>query len=296
MRCLVIGGTGFIGSWIVRDLVQRGEIVSMLHRGRRTPDLPESRIRSIVSTASLSTAEPYEAALRPGEPDVVIHVVAMREAEAIAALPVLGGRTGRIVVLSSGDVYRAYGRFMRFEPGPLEPMPLDAARSPLRSRFYPYRSNATQPGAPEYDYDKIPVERAFQAPGAPPSVILRLPKVYGAGNESGLSHTYRFADHPSWRWTHGYVENVAAAIVLAAIHPASSGRVYNIGEAATPTIGERLRHLPPSDNRTATDVPYNFEQDVVYDTQPIRTELGYCEPIPYDETIRRTFADRQNAA
>jgi uncharacterized protein YbjT (DUF2867 family) len=30
-----------------------------------------------------------------------------------------------------------------------------------------------------------------------------------------------------WRWSRGYVENVAAAIALAATHPAAGGRTYN---------------------------------------------------------------------
>jgi hypothetical protein len=39
---------------------------------------------------------------------------------------------------------------------------------------------------------------------------------------------------------------VAAAIALAALDPAATGRVYNVGEGDTPTVAERLAELPLS--------------------------------------------------
>jgi uncharacterized protein YbjT (DUF2867 family) len=35
----------------------------------------------------------------------------------------------------------------------------------------------------------------------------------------------------SWRWTHGYVEDVAAAVALAVMDERAAGRTYNVGEA-----------------------------------------------------------------
>ncbi len=35
----------------------------------------------------------------------------------------------------------------------------------------------------------------------------------------------------SWRWTHGYVEDVAAAVALAVMDERAAGRTYNLGEA-----------------------------------------------------------------
>jgi nucleoside-diphosphate-sugar epimerase len=59
---------------------------------------------------------------------------------------------------------------------------------------------------------------------------------------------------------------VAAAIVLAAVHPAAIGRIYNIGEEWTPTIAERLGRLPESSVPINTDPNFTFEQDIAYDT------------------------------
>jgi len=289
MRALVVGGTGSIGSWITAQLLARGDRVVVLHRGRRAAaDLPADAI-SVISDTPLSALAPYEAALRHGEPDVVIHVLAMIEADARTAVAALTGRAGRLVALSSGDVYRAYGRFTGHEPGPIEPTPLNADTSPLRERLYPYRTPATNPGDRLHDYDKIPVEQAFREAAALPSVILRLPKVYGPDGNADLATVYGFAAHPRWKWTHGYVENVAAAAVLAAHHPAAPGRTYNVGEAITPTVGERLAGLPHREATSAPTEGFNLAQDIAYDTAPIRRELGYSEPVPYEQGLRRTL-------
>jgi hypothetical protein len=67
-------------------------------------------------------------------------------------------RAGRIVLLSSGDVYRAYGRFTAIEPGPIEEGLL-TEDSPLRSVLFPYRKKASSPEVLEYWYEKILAER-----------------------------------------------------------------------------------------------------------------------------------------
>jgi nucleoside-diphosphate-sugar epimerase len=46
-----------------------------------------------------------------------------------------------------------------------------------------------------------------------------------------------------WRWTHGYVENVANAIALTVMDERSAGEVYNLGESDTPTIGQRVDQI-----------------------------------------------------
>ena len=104
-----------------------------------------------------------------------------------------------------------------------------------------------------------------------------------------MATVYGFAGRHNWRWTHGYVENVAAAIALAATHPDAAGKTYNVGEAITPTIAERLQHLPKRHPILQNSGTYDFSQDIVYDTTPIRQELGYREVVTYEEGLRRTF-------
>jgi nucleoside-diphosphate-sugar epimerase len=85
------------------------------------------------------------------------------------------------------------------------------------------------------------------------------------------------------------VENISAAIVLTALHPAGANRVYNVGEAYTPTIAERLQTLPFSTLPLIEASGYDFHQNIAYDTTRIRKELGYTEPVSYEEGLNRTL-------
>jgi nucleoside-diphosphate-sugar epimerase len=288
MRILMIGGTGFIGPHVARELHNRGHYVTLFHRGQHESVLlPE--VRHIRSQEAAMPVRSFPQAVLREQFEIVIHLIPMGEADAQAAINAFQNRTGRFVVLSSGDVYKSYGRFIRIEPGPPEPGLL-TEDSPLRETLYPYRAQASSPDELNYYYDKLLVEREFLGHPQLPATILRLPKVYGPESNASLATIYGYRHHPAWRWTHGYVENVAAAIVLAALHPAAANRVYNIGEANTPTIAERLQTLPPSECAQIETEKYDFRNDIAYDTTRIRRELGYVEPVSYEEGLRRTLA------
>ena len=92
------------------------------------------------------------------------------------------------------------------------------------------------------DYDKILVERVVMENTNLPGTILRLPMVYGPNDYQHRLHEYvkRMEDHrpviflqedmARWRWTRGYVANVARAITLAVTDERSVGGIYNVGE------------------------------------------------------------------
>jgi nucleoside-diphosphate-sugar epimerase len=166
--------------------------------------------------------------------------------------------------------------------------------APLRSVLFPYRHKASSPEALEYWYEKILAERAVLNAPDLPGTVLRLPKVYGPGGNEDLATVYRYRHHPNWRWTHGFVENVAAAVELAAIHPVAGGRIYNVGEAYTPMTAERLAWLPPSTIEPDLSSQFDFAQDIAYDTSRIRVELGYCEIVPEKEGLLRTLRSSSN--
>lgn len=273
MRILIIGGTGFIGVHVVRQLSVSGHEVTVYHRGQTRTSLPAGVIERLQPQSPPLGAE-FPGDLLGSEPDVVIHTIAMGVADAEPFVRAFSGRTGRIVLLSSGDVYRAYGRFTGFEPGPVDPGLL-SEDSPLRTKLFPYRKETTPPDSLHYRYEKILAERAFLSDPSTPGTVLRLPKVYGPGGNQDLATIYANSLHPQWRWTHGFVENVAAAVALAATHPLAGGRVYNIGEQYTPTIAERLAMLPPSTLRPdpERDSHFDFAHDLAYDTSRIRSEL-----------------------
>jgi nucleoside-diphosphate-sugar epimerase len=285
MEILVVGGTRFIGPYVVRALTSQGHTVTVFHRGEHEPHLPAS-VKHVHDPSAGIPVLSFPAEARQPPFDVVIHMIAMGERDATAAVHAFRGRVGRLVALSSGDVYRAYGRFTGVEAGPREEGLLQES-SPLRSVLYPYRKQARSPDDWVYWYDKILVERAVLDEPGLPSVVLRLPKVYGPGENDDLTTVYAFRHRPQWRWTHGYVENIAHAIVLAAFHPSAAG-VYNVGEQHTPTVAERLTDLPASSVPEAS-LAADFDQDIVYDTTRIRQELGYSELVGYRDGLCRTL-------
>lgn len=272
----------------MRQLCATGHHVTVYHRGENEADLPRD-VRHVRSPQAALPVTSFLDELAAWNPDVVLHMMAMGEADSRALVGFWRGRASRVVVPSSGDVYRAYGRFTGTQPGPPDPLPLKED-SPLRETVYPYRAKSQSESALTYWYEKIFVERNVLAAGG---TVLRLPKVYGPGphpaSNADLSTMYGFAHRPHWRWTHGYVENVAAAITLAVVDQRAAGRVYNVGEEHTPAVGERLGHLPPPEKSYDQPSGFSFDQSIVYDTSRIRTELQYRESVPYDDGIKRTL-------
>jgi nucleoside-diphosphate-sugar epimerase len=107
----------------------------------------------------------------------------------------------------------------------------------------------------------------------------------------------------NWRWTKGYVEDVAVAIALAVADDRAAGRIYNVGEREALPEAEWVREIGTAAGWTGrvvlvshdrlpehllTDI--NVDQCLVADTTRIREELGYGEWVPRDEALRRTVA------
>jgi nucleoside-diphosphate-sugar epimerase len=320
MRILVIGGTRFIGLAAVRRLSEQGHTLAVYHRGQTEVDLPSS-IQHIHADATQTTAHfTPEAvmAIRSFAPDVVVHMILFTEEDARRAVEALKGIAGRMVAISSQDVYRAFGRVNGLGSGPLDPLPL-TEDSPLREQFYPHRATPPRPDdAPDKwqdQYDKILVERVVMGEPELPGTVLRLPAVYGPGDyqHRHFSFLKRIDDkrpfilldeaEAHWRWTHGYIDDVASAIALAATNERASGHIYNVAEAATLSLEQRVRlvtHLagwqgriilvPPGRLPEALKWNIHPEQDIVVDSTRIREELGYQEALPLGEAMQRTIA------
>ena len=315
MRILIIGGTGFIGPFVVRQLASGGHELTLFHRRQTRAELPGGIAQIHGDRAAI---ERFAGEFRRLAPDVTLDMRPLVEQDARTALAALRGATGRAVAISSMDVYRAYGRLIGTEPGEPDPTPL-IEDSLTRERLYPYRKDMPRadddPQRWQDDYDKIPIERLVMGDPALPGTILRLPMVHGPGDEQRRFSGYlrRMDDRrPAILIDRGvagmlaireYVENVAAAIALAVTDDRAAGRIYNVGDAEPLTEGEWVRlvaheagwegaivALPsaalPAHLRTSADT----RQDLFASSVRLRRELGYVPPVERAEGLRRTIA------
>src|SRR5882762_10224495 len=127
MRILVLGGTKFVGPHVVRNLAERGHEVTIFHRGQTETEMPAS-VRHV--HGDFTSFSDHVDTLRNIKPEVVLDMVPFREEDA-RRVHAFKGVAGRAVVISSGDVYRAFGRIWRTEPGDPDTVPL-TEDSPLR--------------------------------------------------------------------------------------------------------------------------------------------------------------------
>jgi nucleoside-diphosphate-sugar epimerase len=310
MRILLIGGSGFIGPHVARALEEQGHDVVVFHRGT-TP--AKNQI-----VGDRRTLGDHAGALRAAAPDVVVDLILSSGTQARELMRLFRGSTNRVVALSSCDVYRACGVLHGSEPGPLEPVPLTES-SALRTKLQTYPPDRIKMlqqvfGWLDDEYDKIPVEREILGDPELPGTVLRLPMVYGPGDplRRFLPVVKRIDDrrpailfeekYARWRGPRGFVENVAAAIALAAVDGRAAGRVYNVGERESLTEREwadriasaagwsgRFVTLPAERMPPHLLIPGNTDQDWTIDTTRIREELGYGEPVPQADAIRRTI-------
>jgi len=97
MRVLVIGGTGFIGTYLVRQLADQGHVVAIYHRGRTQAVLP-NHVHQILHPRSAMPIQKFPKKLFEFGPDVVVHTLAMGAADAEAAVDPLHRGAALLVV------------------------------------------------------------------------------------------------------------------------------------------------------------------------------------------------------
>ena len=316
MRILIIGGTNFMGPFVVQSLNAQGHNVTIFHRSRTTGSLLPDRVQEILGDRR-PLADVADI-LQKVKPEIVLDMIPSAERDAQEIISVFKGLARRVVAISSQDVYRAFGRVNRKESGPVEPPPI-TEDSPLRENLYPYRGTTlrgeNEPQKWQDDYDKILVERVVMSDPELPGTVLRLPMVYGPGDyqhrmfpflkrmDDGRPAILLDEAEARWKWTHGYVENVADAIVLAVTDEHAAGRIYNVGEPFTFGMAEWVEKIGEAAgwHGHVARIPHgrlpeplrwgiNAEQDIVVDSSRIRQELAYAERVDIDEAIRRTVA------
>ena len=318
MRILLIGGNGFIGRFVAAELIRQRHAVAVFHRG--TKGLPGG-VEEIRGDRTHLTASALE--LSRFAPDVVIDFIISSGPQAEELVTSLRGITGRVVLLSSIDVYRAVGISNGMESGPLQEVPL-TEESELRRHLHPYPPENLHalrkifPWVTE-DYDKIPAERAVMSDDELAGTVLRLPMVYGPGDPlhrfyptvkriaDGRRHIIFPETLAAWHSPRGYVENVAAAIALAATDKRSARRIYNVCEQPSFSELEWAKKiavemkwdgefvvLPVERTPRHLLKPGNAAQHWSASSARFRSELGYTDPVGIEQAIRQTIAWEQN--
>lgn len=311
MKILLIGGSGFIGRFTAAQLQQGGHNVTVFHRGKTSA--PQGTEEILGDRQFLQDQQPE---FRRQKFDAVVDFVLSSGRQAQQLMDTFRGITGRVAALSSMDVYRAWGVFYNMEPGGLQELPLTEDSGLRRSRNAPEDLKRAQSIYSWLDdeYDKIPVEQAVLGDAKLPGTILRLPMIYGPGDpvhrfhpilkriDDGRKQIIFADDVASLRTPRGYVEDVGAAIALAATSPQAAGRIYNVCEAESFGELDWARKIAASARWPGEFVvlphdrapkhllwPGNTAQHVVASSERIRKELGYRERLPREEAIRRTI-------
>ncbi len=308
MKILVIGGTKFIGTALVRQLLDLGHDVTIANRGKSHATSPDG-VELI--RADRDRLSDQRSAFERVAPDVVVHNVVSTEHHAVQLLDAFRGIAGRVVMVSSMDVYRAWGRLIGLE----DAAPSDevvAEDGSLREQWFPYRDNAEGPDDPRYHYDKIPAERAVMQCGDLPATVLRLPMVIGPHDYQhrlfpfikpmldGRRHLVMQTGFAQWKFTYGYVENVAAAMALVGTDERAAGGIYNVADGAI-TMMDAARQvqrelgwdgefvcLPKAALPASLQASFDVRHHLVASTDRIRSEFGFEEPVARDEAFSRT--------
>ena len=307
MRIFIIGGTRFVGPPLVRELLESGHKVTLFNRGQ-------------AQSAMISGAQHIQgdrkdknalgAAIAASKADIAIDMIPYTPDDSPNFMDACRGVVSRAIALSSIDVYLAYGRIHRTEPGPPIPTPLKED-SPLRETDEPEGSR----------YDKISVERSVMGDSTLSGTVLRLPAIYGPGDhlnrlmsyvkrmDDGRQHIILGKSMANWKFSRGYVDNIAHAVSLAVENEASAGRIYNVAEPIAMTETEFVSRIGRAcgwdgdiieiaDEDLPEHLQYSvdFSQDWEVDTQRIRDELGYEEIVNLDEAYHLAVTwQRENA-
>jgi nucleoside-diphosphate-sugar epimerase len=301
VKILIVGGTGLISTGITRQLVARGDEVTIYTRGRRDIEIPAGVKRMVGDRDDSAAFESHMG--QAGLFDVVIDMICFTPQHAESAIRAFAGRTAQYIFCSTVDVYT--------KP----------------AKRYPVRENAEREPSPSFSYafNKAVCERLFEeahARGNFALTMIRPAWTYGEGGR--ILHTFGWdtyyldrlrrgkpvivhGDGTSF-WVACHRDDVARGFVGAAGNEIAFGRAYHLTgkelltwNAYTRTVAQALGAPTPRMVHIPTDLlgrvlpksaewcVENFSYNNIFDNTAARSDLGFACTIPFAEGARRVI-------
>lgn len=291
MKVLVIGGTGYIGSHTVEELVRRGHEVSVFARGITPVELSDG--------AQLIKGDRHNPQdlnhLRSLRFEAVIDINAYTREETQAVINAFDGSLSRFVHLSTVSVYHLTSRMPIVEDDQL----------------------VTDP-AFSYGYNKAECERALRWANAKngfPFVSIRPPAVFGPRDDKSRENYYikrLVAGDPVIVPDSGatplfsiYVKDLAGTLVDVLTAERAAGSAFHTAQYEQVSINDHIVniaslagveadtiHIPsPLLERLGFSLHqfpyYTGDKLVICDTEAARSRLGFT-PTPYLRALEET--------
>jgi nucleoside-diphosphate-sugar epimerase len=308
MKILVIGGSGFISSRLVRMLVQRGHAVTAFTRGKSAVD-PELLTRASWVHGDRDSPGDLESLGRGATYDVVYDMVAYKAPQSQEAARVFRGRVGRFIHCSTVSVYMVAERVQC-------PVTEDQDQGPLME-YFPRNPFGMDYGIKKRDCERVlwsaHDERLF------PVSMLRPIYVPGPGDPASRDWFWieRILDggpllvpgSGDIAFQQVFVDDVAGMFAELPERPQSVGKAYNIAGEEIFSLNEylhvlgelvgrevRLVHLDQktfdaldfSTSPQGDVFTFNVRRTAVVSLDRIKRDLDY-RPTPFRDYMRRTI-------
>lgn len=295
MHCLVIGGTGPTGPFIVNGLLDRGHDVAILHTGNHETDEIPPEVEHIHTDPF--DPEALRAALNGRRFDVCIATYGRLRVVA----EVMRDFSDRFISIGGGPVYRGY-----MNPELLEPPGLPVPTAEDAPRVVDREDD-------EKGYRIARTESAvFDA--RPDATHFRYPYVYGPRQPMPREWPIArrildgrpFVILPDGGLTlchYGYAGNLAHAVLLAVDQPGRcEGRIYNCGDDEVLTLRQVVESIARAlDSKIEVlSMPWSLARPArplvgqpipthrVFDLARLKNDLGYRDLVPPAEALART--------
>jgi 2'-hydroxyisoflavone reductase len=292
MKVLVIGGTGYIGSHTVEELVRRGHEVSVFARGHNRPLLPEG-VNFIEgdrhSTEDISRARSFRF-------DAIIDINAYMREETQALIQSFDGLLSRFVHLSTISVCQLTSEMPFDESDPLVTDPNNG-----------------------YGYNKAECERALRwahAKSGFPFVCVRPAVVFGPRDDKSRENYYLkrlIAGDPIIVPDSGampihsiFVKDLASVLANALTAEAAVGAAYQLAQPGLISINRHIANIAQLAGVEAdiAHIPHTLlerlgfnlqhfpyitgDRLIVLDTSAAKRDLNFA-PVPYARSLRETI-------